>query len=236
MAWSDPFGHAQGKRIPASQFLNRAVGAGFAFCEASLGREHRRHRDRLATADQLGRRVPRRVRGSGSVHLSAVAVASASRSCHFRHRCVRPQPVTTGSTRGAPEGDRAAGLTRLHRENRRGVRALPAQPRRITFSGRHPRVLAGERQRARSTARATCTRRWAPSRVWRAFKPSTAPVRSRRTWSTPTRWKPQTMPSGSSTPPRRWPESTAGSPVSCRSRSPTTPAAPSTCTSTLAWR
>ena len=37
IAWSDPFGHAQGKRIPASQFLNRAVGTGFAFCEASLG-------------------------------------------------------------------------------------------------------------------------------------------------------------------------------------------------------
>ena len=37
VAWSDPFGHAQGKRIPASQFLNRALGTGFAFCEASLG-------------------------------------------------------------------------------------------------------------------------------------------------------------------------------------------------------
>src|SRR5690349_17751299 len=37
VAWSDPFGHAQGKRIPASQFLNRALGSGFAFCEASLG-------------------------------------------------------------------------------------------------------------------------------------------------------------------------------------------------------
>ena len=37
VAWSDPFGHAQGKRIPASQFLNRALSAGFAFCEASLG-------------------------------------------------------------------------------------------------------------------------------------------------------------------------------------------------------
>jgi len=37
VAWSDPFGHAQGKRIPASQFLNRALGNGFAFCEASLG-------------------------------------------------------------------------------------------------------------------------------------------------------------------------------------------------------
>lgn len=37
IAWSDPFGHAQGKRIPASVFLNRAVGTGFAFCEASLG-------------------------------------------------------------------------------------------------------------------------------------------------------------------------------------------------------
>lgn len=37
VAWSDPFGHAQGKRIPASQFLSRALGSGFAFCEASLG-------------------------------------------------------------------------------------------------------------------------------------------------------------------------------------------------------
>jgi glutamine synthetase len=37
VAWSDPFGHSQGKRIPASQFLNRALGTGFAFCEASLG-------------------------------------------------------------------------------------------------------------------------------------------------------------------------------------------------------
>jgi glutamine synthetase len=37
IAWSDPFGHAQGKRIPAAQFLDRARGAGFAFCEASLG-------------------------------------------------------------------------------------------------------------------------------------------------------------------------------------------------------
>jgi glutamine synthetase len=37
IAWSDPFGHAQGKRIPATQFLNRALGTGFAFCEASLG-------------------------------------------------------------------------------------------------------------------------------------------------------------------------------------------------------
>jgi glutamine synthetase len=36
IAWSDPFGHAQGKRIPAAQFLNRALGTGFAFCEASL--------------------------------------------------------------------------------------------------------------------------------------------------------------------------------------------------------
>lgn len=37
VAWSDPFGHAQGKRIPAQQFLARAKGTGFAFCEASLG-------------------------------------------------------------------------------------------------------------------------------------------------------------------------------------------------------
>ena len=37
VAWSDPFGHAQGKRIPAAQFLSRAGGTGFAFCEASLG-------------------------------------------------------------------------------------------------------------------------------------------------------------------------------------------------------
>src|ERR1700754_4201315 len=37
VAWSDAFGHAQGKRIPTPQFLNRALGTGFAFCEASLG-------------------------------------------------------------------------------------------------------------------------------------------------------------------------------------------------------
>lgn len=37
VAWSDAFGHAQGKRIPAPQFLNRAESGGFAFCEASLG-------------------------------------------------------------------------------------------------------------------------------------------------------------------------------------------------------
>jgi len=37
VAWSDPFGHAAGKRIPAPQFLERATGPGFAFCEAALG-------------------------------------------------------------------------------------------------------------------------------------------------------------------------------------------------------
>jgi glutamine synthetase len=37
VAWSDAFGHAAGKRIPARQFLDRAQGAGFAFCEAALG-------------------------------------------------------------------------------------------------------------------------------------------------------------------------------------------------------
>jgi glutamine synthetase len=37
VAWSDPFGHAAGKRIPARGFLERARGGGFAFCEAALG-------------------------------------------------------------------------------------------------------------------------------------------------------------------------------------------------------
>lgn len=37
VAWSDPFGHAAGKRIPAATFLDRAQGSGFAFCEAALG-------------------------------------------------------------------------------------------------------------------------------------------------------------------------------------------------------
>ncbi|SBS76291.1 Glutamine synthetase [uncultured Mycobacterium sp.] len=36
VAWSDPFGHAAGKRIPAKQFIDRAK-HGFAFCEAALG-------------------------------------------------------------------------------------------------------------------------------------------------------------------------------------------------------
>lgn len=37
VAWSDAFGHSAGKRIPARQFLERATGPGFAFCEAALG-------------------------------------------------------------------------------------------------------------------------------------------------------------------------------------------------------
>ena len=36
IAWSDPFGHAAGKRIPAAGFLERAA-HGFAFCEGGLG-------------------------------------------------------------------------------------------------------------------------------------------------------------------------------------------------------
>ncbi len=36
VAWSDPFGGAAGKRIPAGQFLDRAT-HGFTFCEAALG-------------------------------------------------------------------------------------------------------------------------------------------------------------------------------------------------------
>lgn len=37
VAWSDAFGHAAGKRIPARGFLERARSSGFAFCEAALG-------------------------------------------------------------------------------------------------------------------------------------------------------------------------------------------------------
>ncbi|MGA5465608.1 glutamine synthetase family protein [Mycobacterium sp. NPDC050041] len=37
IAWSDAFGHAAGKRIPADRFLDRARGIGFSFCEAALG-------------------------------------------------------------------------------------------------------------------------------------------------------------------------------------------------------
>ena len=37
VAWSDPFGHAAGQADPGRQFLDRASGSGFAFCEASLG-------------------------------------------------------------------------------------------------------------------------------------------------------------------------------------------------------
>jgi glutamine synthetase len=37
VAWSDAFGHAAGKRIPARHFLQRAGSSGFAFCEAALG-------------------------------------------------------------------------------------------------------------------------------------------------------------------------------------------------------
>ena len=104
IAWSDPFGHAQGKRIPAAQFLDRALGTGFAFCEASLGWNTDGEVDRLAAADQLDRRLPRRVCGSGPRRPSAVAVAAEGRPRHLRHRRARPQPVAAGSPRGPQTG------------------------------------------------------------------------------------------------------------------------------------
>ncbi|MFD6196259.1 glutamine synthetase family protein [Mycobacteriaceae bacterium NPDC060252] len=36
VAWSDQFGHALGKRVPADQFLRRAQAAGFGFCDGAL--------------------------------------------------------------------------------------------------------------------------------------------------------------------------------------------------------
>ena len=64
VAWSDPFGHAAGKRIPAAQFLDRALGTGFAFCEAALGWNTDGTVIDNAAADELGRRLPRRLCGA----------------------------------------------------------------------------------------------------------------------------------------------------------------------------
>ncbi|MEZ0050197.1 glutamine synthetase [Mycobacterium sp. MAA66] len=36
VAWSDQFGHALGKRVPADQFLQRAEAPGFGFCDGAL--------------------------------------------------------------------------------------------------------------------------------------------------------------------------------------------------------
>ena len=43
VAWSDPFGHAQGKRIPAAQFLESRSGHRIRLLRSVAGLEHRRH-------------------------------------------------------------------------------------------------------------------------------------------------------------------------------------------------
>ena len=129
IAWSDPFGHAQGKRIPASQFLNRALGSGFAFCEASLG-----WNTDGTVIDSL--RLTNWVGGYPDVYAvpdfstyRADAMATPGRPCHLRYRCARSQPVTAGSPRGTQEGARTPCLARLHRQGRRRVRVLSTQRR-----------------------------------------------------------------------------------------------------------
>ena len=158
-------------------------------------------------------RTSRHIGHCRGVRGSAMSSPTSSRTTAAR-RCWIP--------RRAQEGAGTPGLAGLHRQDRRRVRALSAQLRRVAVPGRHSRLLTGERQRARSGAHRSLRDIERFHEVWRASRPSTVPVRSRRTWSTPTHWTPPTMRRGSSTPPRRWPESTARSPASCRNRSPST--------------
>ena len=228
IAWSDPFGHAQGKRIPASQFLNRALGTGFAFCEASLG-----WNTDGTVIDSL------RLTNWGGGYPDVYAVPDFS--------TYQPLPWRPGSATSSPTSSRTTAVRRCWipaRCSRRSWHGWPrwASPprsasssssicstRRVAVPGRHPRLLAGERQRTRSDAQRPLRNVERIHGVWRASRPSTAPARSRRTWSTPTRWRPPTTRPGSSTPPRRWRAGTARSPASCPSRSPSTREARSTC-------
>ena len=70
VAWSDPFGHAAGQADPGRAVPRPRARHRIRLLRGLSGLEHRRHRDRLAAADQLGRRLPRRVCGAGLLDVS----------------------------------------------------------------------------------------------------------------------------------------------------------------------
>ncbi len=109
VAWSDPFGHAQGKRIPAAQFLDRAPGTGFAFCEASLGwNTDGTVIDSLRLTNWDGG-YPDVYAVPDLLDVPAAAVAASCRARDLRHRRPRPHSVAAGSPCGAAAGAGAAG-------------------------------------------------------------------------------------------------------------------------------
>ncbi len=231
MAWSDPFGHAQGKRIPAAQFLDRARGTGFAFCEASLGwNTDGTVIDSLRLTNWDGG-YPDVFAVPDFATFRPLPWRPRCRPRHLRHRCARPQPVAAGSRAPCSSGCWL------------GWPGWATPPRSAWSSSSICSTRTARRSRTTSTptrwrtptrsirCSPICTKHWARSPAWRASRPSTGPARWRPTWSTPTRWRPPTTAPGSSTPPRRWPAGTASSPASWPSRSPSTREAPRTCTS-----
>ena len=212
VAWSDPFGNAAGKRIPAQQFLDRAR-HGFAFCEAALG---------WNTDGTVidGLRLTNWDGGYPDVHAIPVGCRGA------------PVWVTSSPTSSAPTAHRRC-------STRAGCCAAcwPGSPHWDTPRGwAWSSSSTCSSRTGRRSSRTSRPTRWrtpigwtrcspisttpsARSPGWRAFRPSTVLARWRPTSSTPRPSTPRTTAPGSSTPPRRSPASTASWPASCPSRS-----------------
>ena len=192
VAWSDPFGHAAGKRIPAATFLDRALGSGFAFCEASLGwNTDGTVIDSLRLTNWDG----------GYPDVFAVPDLSTFRLLPWRPGVGHVISDIVAHDRTPSLLDPRAVLKRvLARLAALGYTAKIGvefefyllNPDGSAVSGRHPRLLAGERQRAGPADHRSVRNLERIHHDWRASRPSTGRARWRRTWSTPTRWKPPT--------------------------------------------
>ena len=179
VAWSDPFGHAQGKRIPASQ-LNRALSAGFAFCEASLGwNTDGTVIDSLQLTNWVG----------GVSDVFAVPDLSTYRPLPWRPRVghvisdivAHVRSPSLLDPRAVPKKVILARLASFGYTAKIGVEfeLYLLNPDGSTISD-DVHAYSLENADALTRCSATSTRHWAPSRDWRAFKPSTVPARSRR--------------------------------------------------------
>ena len=170
MAWSDPFGHAQGKRIPAAQFLDRAEGTGFAFCEASLGwNTDGTVIDGLRLTNWDG----------GYPDVFAVPDFATFRPLPWRPGVGHVISDIVAHDRSPSLLDPRAVLKRvLARLAGLGYTAKVGvefefyllNPDGSPFQRRHPRLLAGERQRARSADHRSQRNTRARSPDWRASR------------------------------------------------------------------